>query len=225
MDYLPKPIDPDILIGKVKVFLQLEEQRLELEEVSKELRWISRKNKLLLDSAGEGIAGIDVDGLITFINPVACEMLGGTEEAFQGQHVSKFIFEADGEAAIEKWKNSEIRSKCLEEGGEYTTDERMLWTLSGETFPAQYHMTAIANEKQKVQGAVLLFQDITERKNLEEQLTQMAKYDSLTGLANRTLFKEFLHASLARSERRSKNNWCHVPGPGSLQGNKRHPGS
>ena len=43
VDYLPKPINPDILIGKVKVFLTLEEQRQELEAVSTELRWISKK--------------------------------------------------------------------------------------------------------------------------------------------------------------------------------------
>lgn len=205
VDYLPKPINPDILLGKVKVFLQLEEQRLELEEVSKQLRWISRKNKLLLDCAGDGIAGIDKDGHFTFINPAACSMLGGTEETLLGEHISRFVFDSDGDEALEKWQVSEIRESCLDQGSKFHSSERSVWTLSGESFPAEYNMAAIVNDKQQVQGAVLVFQNITERKKLENQLLQMAKYDSLTGLANRTLFKEFLVASLARSERREKN--------------------
>ncbi|WP_062267384.1 two-component system response regulator [Endozoicomonas arenosclerae] len=205
VDYLPKPINPEILLGKVKVFLQLEEQRIELESVSKQLRWISRKNKLLLDHAGEGIAGLDRDGRISFINPTACDMLGGTEESLLGEHISQFVFNAEGEQALEKWQESQIRQDCMEGGGVFKTSDRQLWTLSRSNFAAEYNMAAIVNEKQEVQGGVLLFQDITERKKLEEQLVQMAKYDSLTGLANRTLFREFLSASLARSQRRDKS--------------------
>ncbi|WP_252177092.1 diguanylate cyclase [Endozoicomonas sp. 4G] len=205
VDYLPKPINPDILLGKVKVFLQLEEQRLELEQVSKELRWISRKNKLLLDNAGEGIVGLDPDGRISFINPTACAMLEGTEENLLGEHISRFLFDTEGEEALENWQASEIREKTMVAGGTFHTSERQLWTFLGNSFAAEYNMAAIVNGRQEVQGCVLLFQDITERKKLENQLLQMAKYDSLTGLANRTLFKEFLGTSLARSERRNKS--------------------
>ncbi|WP_051785812.1 two-component system response regulator [Endozoicomonas numazuensis] len=205
VDYLPKPINPDILLGKVKVFLQLEEQRIELEEVSKQLRWISRKNKLLLDNAGEGIAGLDSDGKISFINPTACAMLGGTEESLLGEHISQFVFNAEGEEALGKWEESQIRENTMISGGVFRSSERVLWTLSRDSFAAEYNMAAIVNDRQEVQGGVLLFQDITERKKLEDQLVQMAKYDSLTGLANRTLFREFLGASLARSQRRDKS--------------------
>ena len=203
VDYLPKPINPDILLGKVRVFLQLEEQRLELEAVSKQLRWISRKNKLLLDCAAEGISGLDQEGRITFINPTACAMLGGTEESLLGEHISQFLYEDNQEKALELWSQSEAFQICLEKGGTYRTSDR-LWRQSSGSFPVEYNMGAIVNGKKKVQGAVLVFQDITERKKLEDQLLQMAKYDSLTGLANRTLFREFLGASLARSQRREK---------------------
>ena len=80
-----------------------------------------------------------------------------------------------------------------------------LWRQSVGSFPAELNAAALVNEKKQVQGAVLVFNDITERKKLEDQLTKMAKYDNLTGLANRALFKEFLQMSLARSERRKKN--------------------
>ena len=200
VDYLPKPIIPDILLGKVKVFLQLEEQRLELEQVSRELKMIGRKNKLLLDCASEGIAGLDTEGKITFINPTACDMLSGTEEALLNAHISQFLF-AWNDQQEEQWQESEIHTKCLGEGERLTLGGD-LYRVSGTSFPVEINVAAMMNGQKKVQGAVLVFQDITERKKLEEQLLLMAKYDSLTGLANRSLFMEFLGASLARSERR-----------------------
>ena len=50
----------------------------------------------------------------------------------------------------------------------------------------------------RMQGAT---QDITERKNAEDQIRQLALYDSLTGLPNRRLFKEQLSHAVARAER------------------------
>ncbi|USE37551.1 diguanylate cyclase domain-containing protein [Endozoicomonas sp. SCSIO W0465] len=205
VDYLPKPIVPEILLGKVNVFLQLEAQRLELEQVTKELRWISRKNKLLLDCAGEGIVGVDKEGKITFINPTACELLGGVEEAFLDQHISPFLFDADsGETAQDQWQRSDIYRECLEKGGTIKQSTELI-NLGQGRFPAEFNIAAIVNSRNSVQGAVFVFQDITERKKMEDQLLRMAKYDSLTGLANRTLFREFLQSSMDRSDRYHNN--------------------
>ena len=203
VDYLSKPINPEILLGKVKVFLQLEKQRLTLEQVSKELRWSSRKNKLLLDCAAEGISGLDKSGHITFINPTGCSMLAGKEEQFLNQPIQTFLFE-DQENEQTLWEHSDIKQKCLGEGKRVQISGEML-RMSRNKFPVEASVAPMLDSKNQVQGAVLVFQDITERKKLEDQLLQMAKYDSLTGLANRTLFKEFLTASLARSERRGKS--------------------
>ncbi|WP_067517160.1 GGDEF domain-containing response regulator [Endozoicomonas ascidiicola] len=200
VDYLPKPIVPEILLGKVKVFLQLEEQRMELEQVTKELRWISRKNKLLLDCAAEGIVGLDDQGRVTFINPTACELLGENEQTLQDRHVSHLFFEGDDAEILKQWESSEIYKSCFQEGGQIKQSSDLVHSSKGH-FPAEFNAAAIVNGQKKVQGAVLVFQDITERKAMEDQLTQMAKYDNLTGLANRALFKEFLQSSIARSDR------------------------
>lgn len=205
VDYLPKPIVPEILLGKVKVFLQLEQQRLELEQVTRELRWISRKNKLLLDCAGEGIVGLDKEGSITFINPTGCELLGGTEAFFLNRHISQFLFtEAQGVTVMQQWLDSDIYRDCLGNGKRLKQSSGLVNVLHGQ-FPAEMNIAAILNARNVVQGAVLVFQDITERKQLEDRLLKMAKYDGLTGLANRTLFHEFLQSSMDRSDRYQRN--------------------
>ena len=55
----------------------------------------------------------------------------------------------------------------------------------------------------RIRGVVLNARDISERVRLEEQLTQQAFYDGLTGLANRALFRDRLQQALARSLRSS----------------------
>jgi diguanylate cyclase (GGDEF)-like protein/PAS domain S-box-containing protein len=52
-----------------------------------------------------------------------------------------------------------------------------------------------------VQGTVLTIRDITERKTLEEELKHQAFHDSLTGLANRALFRDRVEHALARHAR------------------------
>ena len=56
----------------------------------------------------------------------------------------------------------------------------------------------------EVVGRVWSFSDVTTEKNLESDLERMAFYDDLTGLANRTLFRDHLNQALARSKRSEK---------------------
>ncbi len=52
-------------------------------------------------------------------------------------------------------------------------------------------------------GVVYIYQDISERKAFEEQITHQAFHDALTGLPNRSLFAERLERALARARRRN----------------------
>jgi diguanylate cyclase (GGDEF)-like protein/PAS domain S-box-containing protein len=53
----------------------------------------------------------------------------------------------------------------------------------------------------EISGVLLTCRDITERKSFEAQLTQLAFYDSLTGLPNRALFLDRLEQALTRGNR------------------------
>ena len=73
---------------------------------------------------------------------------------------------------------------------------------NGETFPADVSLTAMElNGKTVVQAVV---RDITERKQSEEKIRQMAYHDSLTGLPNRKLFSDRLGIALAQAQRNQK---------------------
>jgi diguanylate cyclase (GGDEF)-like protein/PAS domain S-box-containing protein len=51
-------------------------------------------------------------------------------------------------------------------------------------------------------GSVVIFEDITDRKRAEERIARMARYDELTGLPNRNLFREQISDALGRMQRR-----------------------
>ncbi|CAM3600033.1 EAL domain-containing response regulator [Parendozoicomonas haliclonae] len=201
VDYLYKPINPDILLGKVKVFLQLEEQRLEMQAMTENLRELSEKNQLLLDSAGEGIIGLTPQGNVEFINPAAVELLHAEEQKLQGEPVFPWFYDPGVDDFVKKWSQPDEQDnhKAI-----YRQTSRMK-RFTGDSKPVEFNLSPMHNKQGEINGGVLVFRDITERVQLEEHLTQLAKYDNLTGLANRSLFMEFLQTSLARSERRERS--------------------
>jgi len=56
--------------------LELQKEMLERRQAEEELARVSRQNNLILNSAAEGIYGLDLDGRTTFVNPAAADILG-----------------------------------------------------------------------------------------------------------------------------------------------------
>ena len=67
---------------------------------------------------------------------------------------------------------------------------------NGEIFPEWLQMSAVRDEQKRVIRYVGMMSDLTTRKETEQQLQFLSYYDRLTGLANRTQFREHLHKSL-----------------------------
>ncbi|MDD5056241.1 MAG: EAL domain-containing protein [Sideroxydans sp.] len=72
---------------------------------------------------------------------------------------------------------------------------------NGEIYPKWLTITAVKNEDGKVTQYVAIFNDITARKQAEDEIRNLAFYDALTRLPNRRLFQERFHAALVASAR------------------------
>ena len=121
----------------------------------------------ILNAAGEGIHGLDSEGRITFGNVAAEQILGWKAEDVMGgmSHSLHHHSYPDG--------SEYPRDDCpiyaaLSDGTTHRVDHEVFWHVDGHPVPVEYTSTPIIRDG-KPDGAVVVFRDITDRKNLEAQ--------------------------------------------------------
>jgi len=126
--------------------------------------------RLLLQSAGEGIFGVDAGGQITFVNPVALNLLGFDEEEMIGKDVYGLIHHSRQDGSRYPKEDCPLHKTCSS-GIQMNVTDEVLWRKDVQSFPAEYSSTPIIKDG-KVMGAVVTFRDITERKRVEGKLKE-----------------------------------------------------
>ena len=200
VDYLFKPLDSHILSSKVNFFLELDRKNKELEKRYLEVIKLKEDNEILLKSVGEGVIGLDDAGIITFVNPATVKIFGSDSEKLTGNNIADILFYDEHSMHPFIWSESPANEACLK-GESYQQDEGVFGLRNAKTFPIEFIATPIIRDKGQIKGVVIALQDITKRKQTEMQLFYSARYDTLTGLANRNLFERVLHQAIARAQR------------------------
>ena len=146
---------------------------IERKQAEQELVASRRRTELILNTAGEGIYGLDLNGNTTFINPAAAWMIGWQMEELIGkvQHAVLHHSRPDG--------TPYPREECpiyaaLKDGSVHHRDDEVFWRKDGSSFPVEYISTPIRDEQGELRGAVITFRDITERRRAEEALRESA---------------------------------------------------
>lgn len=200
VDYLFKPLDPHILTSKVNFFLELDNKNRELERRYNEVIKLKEDNEILLKSVGEGVIGLDEQGLITFVNPAANKIFGVEGKVLIGIDIANLLFHDEYRQHPFTWQKTPAYEYC-EKGESYKQDDGIYGLCEDKLFPVEYIATPIIRKNKQRHGAVLALQDITKRKKTEMELFYSARYDTLTGLANRDLFEKVLYQAIARAQR------------------------
>lgn len=132
----------------------------------------SSRLRLLLDSTDEGIYGLDGAGRCTFANPAACRMLGYELSELLGQNMHTLIHGRRKDGSV--FPEDECRIfAAIRSGVGCRLDDEVLWTKAGVAFPAEYSSYPL-NEYGQVTGAVVTFQDISQRLLAEDRRRQLA---------------------------------------------------
>jgi len=154
--------------GEITHFVAVKEDITEQKKIRESLRESEEKSRLLLESVGEGIFGVNLDGKVAFINPAANRMLGYGPEELIGHDVHEKIHHsyADGSAYP---KNECPMYLTHADGTDHHIADEVLWRKDGSSFPAEYTSMQIKKNEQVV-GAVVTFMDITERKRMEQEI-------------------------------------------------------
>jgi len=208
MDYICKPVEPIVLINKVKQFIELHQQRLAAQLSQSKEELVSTRMQALLNSAGEGILGVDQSGNISFANPKACELLKIDHVDLLRKCLQDFFYlESDQSSGKETFNISHGRSDIIglfNQVKDADTHKERWVTALGDAFYVEFSYEIIKDSTGTCSGGVVMFQNVSDRKTIEEKLIRLAHFDPLTKLANRAYFHDALPRAMSRSLR-SKN--------------------
>jgi len=177
---------------------ELMRMQLELKKANDNLQALYQQNELLLYHAGEGIIGLDAKGTISYANPAAEKILASMEKELVGCHIKRFMCHEDTPATA--WEESPVYN-VLRTCGQHRDENALFRRFNNEKFPVEYTCATVHGGNCAGTGGVMLFQDISKRKAMEQKLRELAHYDPLTGLANRRVYQEFVDMELDRSLR------------------------
>lgn len=190
------------------------------EQAHSELARTSEQLRVTLTSIGDGVIAIDVDGRITFINPVATALTGwGLEEAL-GQTLSS-VFQIIDEKTRQPAEDIVEQSR-REQRVVTSANNHILFTKTGHEIPIEDSAAPILDAAGNLLGVVLVFHDVTEKRHGQEMLHRtkdlleianrelqqslereklLARTDGLTGLYNARHFFELANRELGVAHR------------------------
>lgn len=143
---------------------------------------------ITLNSIGDGVITTDIEGRITRINPAAQQIIGWTGEEIVGKLFSDVLImknELTGHLSpcIVDYV---LKTGKIQELAHHT----VILGKNGKFIPIADSAAPITNENGEIQGAVMVFRDITEEKEKKERILYLSYHDTVTGLFNRRFYED-----------------------------------
>jgi len=181
------------------VWRNIRERDLEMQEVinsrerviaaEQSISVLHRQNRMILNAAGEGIFGLDLQGRTAFINPAGARMIGWSPEELIGKRPHDLIHHTQADGSPYEFEDCPT-GLAIRRGTPHTTADEVYWRKDGTSFPVEYTSTPIMGEDGGVTGAVVVFRDVTERKR--EEMAQRGRSKVLEHLASGARLDEVL---------------------------------
>lgn len=171
VEYISTPILKDGQVnGAVVVFRDISQRKAierDREAAYDELMSLQAEHKLILDTAGEGIYGLDADGNTTFGNAATSRILGWHVDEIIGRKAHEVHHHSHADGSPYPREECPIYA-ALTDGEVHHVDDEVFWHTDGTAVPVEYTSTPILKDGEP-DGAVIVFRDITARREIERQ--------------------------------------------------------
>lgn len=164
-----------------------------------ELALLQEKERaqVTLRSIGDAVITTDAQGLIEYLNPVAEQLTGWSNEDARGRPSGDVFCTRDdrNDEALSNPVDICLRNQDIVQDRQNT----LLCTRNGDQLAIEESAAPICSQQGDVEGVVLVFRDVSENRDLAHRLTYQASHDALTGLVNRVEFDRRLDRAIRRA--------------------------
>ena len=162
---------------------------------------------VILESIADGVIATNEQAIITYMNPAAEFIIGWDEASALNQNAANVYRLID--ESTEKPLSGYIDGTLLSGTVHFSLENTALLTRDGKKLAIQSSISPIRNEQQ-VTGCVIIFQNVTESRQLSHQLRHQARHDALTNLINRTEFERLLNATLMNVNKKERHSLLYL---------------
>lgn len=212
--YLDEVIRSSLEAGAVECMFKNEANALFLARLAAMSRSVRARKRMsaehqrlagILSSVGDGVYGVNRTGQITFINPAARNVLGFTAEDHLIGRAAHKLFHYMHEDKTPNPPESCQLQQAYGTGDELRAWSTVFWHKSGMPIPVECTIYPLQIEG-RLEGSVVAFRDVTERRILERELLWQANHDPLTKLYNRSCFEKQLESEVSRLKRSAETS-------------------
>ncbi|MYN15304.1 EAL domain-containing protein [Rugamonas sp. FT107W] len=175
---------------------KLSEQLAQTLEAQALLQVEKERIEVTLASIGDAVITTDLNGKIATVNDVAEQLTGWSEACARGMELHQVFVLANnfGQHSLLK-----AMAQIYAGGDVIKVGNQSLRNRLGEIVTVEYTANAIRSGRNAVQGSVLVFRDVTERRQLMQQISWQSNHDILTGLPNRAALASRFEQEVARA--------------------------
>jgi PAS domain S-box-containing protein len=134
----------------------------ERKKASETLQRLRRQRELILNSAGEGIHGLDLEGKVVFSNPKGAQLLGWSADELLGKPFHATIQHTQRDGCESRCNSSAIYAS-IHDGGTRRVTNDAFWRKDGTSFRVDYVSAPIKDEQGRITGCIVTFKDITDQ--------------------------------------------------------------
>ncbi|MBU0493837.1 MAG: response regulator [Chloroflexi bacterium] len=172
VDFITKPYNPEVMLSKVKVFLQLDRQkRALLQQI--ELERAKNYLESILMAVSDAIVVVSLDAVIQTVNRAALDLLGYNHEEIIDTPVGNLFADDEFTSWVRTLNAAEAPETPVNQT--FPKVETDLVTSTGARVPVLASGSALLDQAGAIQGAVLAAVDIADRKRAEQALQEYSE--------------------------------------------------